>query len=351
MQSCIWGSRQEIPCCRECWGRRQTKTVPNLEVAKKLEAKWKGQVVEEDYDLIKKEVPALTVVWEEYLSWAKINKKTWKADQYNYGNHIEPIFSGKKLDQIMPYEIENMLSAMKKTNSHRGKVYSDATRKHILVLLSRLYSFAEQWSMYEGKNPCKRITAPKLNNEITEHLTDDQLSILIDTLDSWPNRMSACIVKFLLYTGMRRGEVFRLKLKDIDLDKKTVTIHDPKGKKNAILPLSDGAMQVLNEVPREYDVDWIFYGKDGGQRTDFKGPWKRIRKAAKLPESFRLHGLRHHFASQLVSSGVDLYTVGTLLTHKSSAMTRRYAHLSDKALRAAVEKSDSLVAGAKRNKE
>jgi site-specific recombinase XerD len=61
-----------------------------------------------------------------------------------------------------------------------------------------------------------------------------------------------------------------------------------------------------------------------------------------LPTKFRLHGLRHHYASSLVSAGVDLYTVSKLLTHKDTKTTQRYAHLADQALRDAVNLSDRL---------
>ena len=61
---------------------------------------------------------------------------------------------------------------------------------------------------------------------------------------------------------------------------------------------------------------------------------KRIKEKAELPKDFRMfHGLRHVFASMLASSGeVDLYTLQTLLTHKSPMMTQRYAHLRDNSL-------------------
>ena len=55
------------------------------------------------------------------------------------------------------------------------------------------------------------------------------------------------------------------------------------------------------------------------------------------------NGLRHNFASTLVSNGVDLYTVQKLLTHKDASTTQRYAHLSDKALRDAVSQFDGFM--------
>jgi integrase len=61
---------------------------------------------------------------------------------------------------------------------------------------------------------------------------------------------------------------------------------------------------------------------------------KRIKEKADLPHDFRMfHGLRHVYASQLASSGkVDLYTLQTLMTHKSPLMTQRYAHLRNDTL-------------------
>src|SRR5208283_4694990 len=101
---------------------------------------------------------------------------------------------------------------------------------------------------------------------------------------------------------------------------------------------------------RSLDVNapFVFPGKsdpDGNrkQRTDFKGPWKRIRKAAGLPEDFRFHGLRHHFASTLVSNGVDLGIVRELLTHKHVGTTERYAHFAPAAMKEAANKAGELL--------
>ena len=74
----------------------------------------------------------------------------------------------------------------------------------------------------------------------------------------------------------------------------------------------------------------------------------RIKEAAELPKDFRaLHGLRHFYASMLASSGqVDFYTLQKLLTHKSAAMTQRYAHLRDEALRRASDLAGDLISQA-----
>jgi len=324
-------------------GQRICRTVTNLELAREIESKLKIDIVRNEHELIKKKAPLLSSVWKKYEPWAQEQKpKSARTDFYYYHKHIEPDFSSKRLDQISPFDIEKLMIKMKKSKSSRGTPYAPATIKHQIVLFSRLYSLASRWGMYNGPNPCKNVKKPKLNNQVTEHLSGEELHRLLEILKNWDNRMTASFISFLLFTGLRRGELFKLTWKDIDFDRHTIALRDPKGIKDQILPLSSKAEQILKNIPEEYDTPFIFYGKKGKQRTDFKGPWSRIKKASGLPATFRLHGLRHHFASSLVSAGVNLYTVSKLLTHKDIATTQRYAHLADQTLRDAVNLSDKL---------
>ena len=63
--------------------------------------------------------------------------------------------------------------------------------------------------------------------------------------------------------------------------------------------------------------------------------FRKARTAAGMPE-FHFHDLRHSAASEMINQGIDLYTVGAVLNHKSAASTQRYSHLSDGKLRLAV---------------
>ena len=324
-------------------GRKITKTTSNLELAREIEAKLKINISKGQFDIHKKKpAPILDVLWAKYMPWAKVNKKTWRDDQYRYHKHLQPAFGGKRLDRISPFDVEKLMLAMKKTTTVRGECYAPATIKQVLTLLSRLYSVSVKWGLYAGVNPCQSVRKPKINNQVTEFLTDAELTQLLTVLENYKDPMAASFVSFLLYTGLRRGELFKLTWSDVDLSGQTVKLRDPKGKQDVTLPLSNKAVEVLQAVPREYETQWIFYGRNGGQRTDFKRPWLKIKQEAELPAGFRLHGLRHHFASSLASNGVGLYTIQTLLTHKEPRMTQRYAHLSGKVLRDAINLSDKL---------
>ncbi|OPX33824.1 MAG: hypothetical protein B1H12_11210 [Desulfobacteraceae bacterium 4484_190.2] len=149
-----------------------------------------------------------------------------------------------------------------------------------------------------------------------------------------------------LYTGMRRGEIFRLKWEDIDLEKGFIHIRDPKGGIDQTIPLNEGVKSVLAGIYRG-KKKFVFPGKGGGRLKNIQKAVNRIKARAGLPKDFRpLHGLRHTFASFLASSGkVDLYTLQKLLTHKSPIVTQRYAHLRDNALKQASEAAVKIIRG------
>ena len=138
--------------------------------------------------------------------------------------------------------------------------------------------------------------------------------------------------------------MFKLKWEDIDLERGFIHLRDPKSGRDQTIPLNLAAREVLEHHPKSESL-FVFPGRGGKQRTEIRRPIDRIRKAAGLPKDFRpLHGLRHTYASMLASSGqVDLYTLGKLLTHKSAAMTQRYAHLRDETLRRASDLAADLL--------
>jgi integrase len=321
---------------------RSTKVVDNLAIAREVEAAIKADMVRDVYGLTsKKKAPTLGEIWKHYLPWAMENKKSWQADEWNYHRHIEPRFKDKPLDKISPFDLEKLKIELSRATTSTGQNYAKATIKHQLVLLRRLYNLARKWGHYAGSSPFANIEMPKLDNQVTEFLEDEQVARLFKTLDEWPFKDSVAFVKFALFTGLRRGELFKLRWDDVDLDRRFVTLREPKGGKSQTLAISPPAADVLRTLERT--SEYCFPGKDGNQRANFRGPWVRIRKAADLPEDFRFHGLRHHFASSLVSKGIDLAIVKELLTHKDIGTTQRYAHLAPSAIRDAVEKSAEIL--------
>jgi integrase len=141
------------------------------------------------------------------------------------------------------------------------------------------------------------------------------------------------MVEISLNTGIRRGELFRLRWSDIrwDASSPVLTVRGSitKNGKSRAIPLNQHAVAVLRGWAngRTDQEGLIFPGKDGKPFNTLKTAWNKIIEDAKLVD-FRWHDLRHTFASRLVMKGVDLNTVRDLLGHKDIKMTLRYAHLS-----------------------
>ena len=151
----------------------------------------------------------------------------------------------------------------------------------------------------------------------------------------------APLVLLALHTGLRRGELFGLRWRDLDRTRAVLAVRGNEAKTGQTrhVPLNSEARAVL-EAWRPTHVDagaYVFPGEDGAPLADIKSAWLPIVKAAKIT-GFRFHDLRHTFASKLVMAGVDLNTVRELLGHADLKMTLRYAHLAPEHKAAAVKK-------------
>ena len=140
-------------------------------------------------------------------------------------------------------------------------------------------------------------------------------------------------------TGMRKGEIFNLTWKDVDLKNKIITVEGSTSKSGQTrhIPINKESLEVLTNWKHQTGCEgFVFPGKDGHRLDNVKKSWDGLLKLAKI-EGFRWHDLRHTFASKLVMAGVPLNTVRELLGHSDLAMTLRYAHLAPDSKAAAVE--------------
>jgi len=272
-------------------------------------------------------------LWQEYTH-DKPDTKTWRTDRYRYQKFLSSL-GAKEPKNIAQMDIHRLRINLSKT-------LQPQTVKHVLRLLARIINFGVNKGLCAGLS--FKIEMPKVNNLRTEDLTAEQLASLLEAIDQEIDIQAANFMKLVLCTGMRRGELFKLQWPDVDFERGFIHVRDPKGGQDQKIPLNEAARKVLENHPRT-DSPYVFPGRGGRQRTRYPKAIDQIRQKAGLPPDFRpLHGLRHFFASQLASSGmVDMFTLQRLLTHKSPAMTQRYARLRDDALRRASDLAGDLI--------
>jgi integrase len=150
-------------------------------------------------------------------------------------------------------------------------------------------------------------------------------------------------VLLALNTGLRRGELLALMWKDVNLRTKWLTVagQTSKNSQTRRVPLNAEAATILEGWNRQskgsLTGSYVFASGKGKRMTTITTAWRSLRKLARL-RNFHFHDLRHHFASRLVQSGVDLNSVRELLGHSDIKMVLRYAHLAPEGLANAVEK-------------
>ena len=257
--------------------------------------------------------------------------KGHKNDKHRYELHIAPIFNGLRVPSLTPFDMETL----KRSMSGRA----NATVWNALELVRRIINFGAK------SNLCPKLSftieMPRRDNERVEYLNPEETERFLNVLLTHPNQEAARMLKLAYFTAMRRGEIFKLEDKDLDFHFYLIRIRDPKGKKTVSIPMNPVAKEII-ETQLQYrnkrfpSSPYLFPGKGGIQRTDTSAVDK-IKAAAKLPTEFRIfHGLRHHYAVTLANSGqftIDM--IGDLLTHKSTAMTKRYGQYLPQTLQAA----------------
>ena len=276
-------------------------------------------------------------LWQEYKS-GKPENKAIQTDSGRFDNYLKDSLGDKEPKDLIPLDVDRLRINLLKTKSPQ-------TVLHVLGILKRISRYGLK------KMLCPPIPfiieMPDVDNKKTEDLSQGELHRLLDAIAEDENKQVGNMMLMALYTGMRRGELFKLTWADVDFERGFILIRDPKGGKSQSIPLNDAARRLLESHDRTASK-FVFPGKGGKQLVDIKKSANRIKKAAGLPDDFRpLHGLRHTYASMLASSGkVDTYTLQKLMTHKTPVMTQRYAHLRDDAMRQAADLASDIISDA-----
>ncbi len=272
-------------------------------------------------------------LWEAYTT--QLPKGANRTDSSFYRNYLEKSFGPKEPGQLVKLDTDRLrINLLKKK--------SPQTVKHVLALLTRIINYGVNHG-HVSPLPFK-IVFPSVDNTKTEDLTPEQLHRLLSVLDTTQYQTAANMMKLALFTGMRRGEIFKLRWDDLAFHRGFIFIQEPKGGKSQKIPMNSKSRELLQGIPAT-DSEYVFPARNGGPRKDINKDVNNIKAEAGLPPDFRpMHGLRHVYATMLANSGtVDMFTLQKLLTHKSPEMTQRYAHFRDEAMKRAASQVDDII--------
>lgn len=188
------------------------------------------------------------------------------------------------------------------------------------------------WGRSAGLVPQDRLWPDRLAltepRERTRYLSDDELRRLLAAAREFSLAMYTAVVVSLA-TGIRQGELLRLKWSDVDLGGKRIRVLLTKNGESRAVYLPEFAIDALKDLKGASVVGQTAICDEEGQpytKSLLESRWKKVRAEAKLTD-FRWHDLRHSCASFLAQKGASLLEIGSVLGHKSPSVTRRYAHL------------------------
>lgn len=254
-------------------------------------------------------------------------------------HHLIPYFGAAPLEGIHPVDIQDFFAS-------KSACSESALSKMRSILNAIFESAIDNDLLY--KNPAKHIRfSSGAEKREKKALSDEQIDFVaragLDRLDEVP---------FLLYTGMRRGEMLGLMWQDIDFETKSISIQraivsengkavvrPPKWDSYRKIPLMKDALQILNSMERISLYVFPARRTLGPQNpNNFSRKLRQFNGA--LPEECRCsaHELRHSYASQLMRHGVDIYTISKLLGHRDIKVTAKtYVHPDVDAFRAELD--------------
>jgi site-specific recombinase XerD len=187
---------------------------------------------------------------------------------------------------------------------------------------------------------------PKIRRKLPKILSLEEVARLIDASSGLFERT---LLMVLYGTGMRRAEIARLKIVDIDSQRMVLHVVNGKGGKDRDLPLSPKLLQTLRAYWRWLQPQTYLFpsrtNREAEQPITDKTVWRACSEAASrsgIRKRVTPHLLRHSWATHLLEAGTDLRTIQLLLGHEDLEVTARYLHLSAQRLQKVVNPIEEL---------
>lgn len=256
----------------------------------------------------------------------------YKVDLYEFSDFLDK----KDMLKIGKEDVNRYLEHLYEINASKGTISRklSSLRGYYQFLLDNGKVDNNYFKMF--KNPKREQGLPKLVKEVDI----DKMFLIPDTRTSFGQR-NLLIIRMLYATGIRVSELVSIKLKDININDRTIRIFG-KGSKERIVVFGNNTMDILNKYLSDGRVnldtkncEYLFLNKDGFRLSD-----RYVRKIiddiiikASIDMHVSPHMLRHTFATSMLNNGADLVSVKDLLGHSSLETTSIYTHVSDDKLK------------------
>lgn len=305
--------------------------------------------------------PSIKDLIERYLAehGPRLSKDHARDQRNMLRKYVLPKWGDRKAVDIRPGDVDALLAEIAKGRARKHKAVTKQKRQKPLApakptpiqanrvggIIRKMFNLAIRWEIRTDNPASGFIRNPESPRE--RFLDLEEIGRLSEALADHPNRRGADVIRLLMLTGARRGEVLNARWEQFDLNRAVWTKPAATTKQRRLhrAPISGATVALLRTIRMCVNADcpWVFPGDVEGQPLiEIKRFWDDVRGEAKLP-GVRIHDLRHTFASLLVSGGMSLPMIGKLLGHTQVQTTQRYAHLFDDPLRVGLNQVGDML--------
>ncbi|GAB60898.1 MAG: site-specific integrase [Candidatus Jettenia sp.] len=277
----------------------------------------------------KKAIPTLADYCKIYLELHKTAKENTLVSKRTSVNAIVRHIGEHRLDKITPFIIEKYRIDRKKLDGVK-----ESSINLDVIILTHILNTAIKAGLID-RNPCKEVKRFKVTQQRDRILSGVEVGLIFDRLTGKDRLM----VLASLFTGMRLGEVLRLKWSDIDFPKGLTTFVQSKTGKLVTIPLSSFLATELQAYKQSQCGENVFEDRDITRvvAASHSQHFNKLFKSIGI-NNFSFHSLRHCFASISSNTGSDIVTTKELLGHSDVGMTMRYSHSQLDAKRNTIER-------------
>jgi len=251
------------------------------------------------------------------------------------------------LSDVTPALIVQYRDELANSNTRDGRRRSPATVVRYLAALSHAFTIAvNEWQWLED-SPTRKVKKPTESRGRVRFLDDDERARLLTACKESENEMLYMCVVIALSTGMRQMELMNLTWSDVSLNNRCIILHETKNGERRRVPLSGHALELLQEHNKVRQLNTqLLFPSERKPNVPFRlrKPFETAKEQAEITD-FHWHDLRHCTASYLAMNGASLAEIAEVLGHKTLAMVKRYAHLSDGHLSSVVESMNTKIFG------
>jgi len=291
----------------------------------------------------------------DFLDWLEIEKGLSSKSQENYNRFLKKFFDWlkiNKLENIKPHDLSSdhiwkyRVFLSRQYLSKTDKPLKKTTQNYYLIALRSLLNYFAERDIVSLPAEKVKLAMDKGDRQV-RFLTIDQLKKLFSAPKTSTKQglRDRAILEVFFSTGMRISELVSLDRNQIKIksDMKELEISIiGKGSRARTVYFSDRTLYWLDKYlkTREDKDEALFINYRSRKTSSLRLTPRSIEKMIKkytiqtgLPINTTPHVMRHTFATDLLSQGVDLRTIQEFLGHKSIAATQIYAHVTSKKLR------------------